>query len=163
MVRAAETNVVEGLLARASVGNAVTESAVNPRLLQRLEAWRTYKTGGGEMEMGEWVSHTQGAPWGTGFKSGYGDFLRSIESVHGNSLMSPRTAYLYRLETKGGDFLKWGISQDPYTRYSQTFMLKNNIRIFGQGTRAEMSALERYMVESQPGPLNLEPWAGRAR
>lgn len=90
-------------------------------------------------------------------------WIRSVESVHGNSFLSPRTSYLYKLETQGGDFLKWGISQDPYTRYSQGFMLDKTIRIFGQGGRADMAAFERYMVETEPGPLNFEPWAGSAR
>ena len=28
------------------------------------------------------------------------------------------------------------------------------------GTRSEMLRLERFMVRTQPGPLNLERWAG---
>jgi hypothetical protein len=36
------------------------------------------------------------------------------------------------------------------------------MRIFSQGSRAEMAALERYMTERMPGPLNYEAWAGKA-
>ena len=86
-----------------------------------------------------------------------------VWSGHGNSLLSPRTAYLYRLYTNSGDFLKVGMSQDPYSRYTQGFLWNKYIRVFAQGSRAEMSALERYLVETEPGPLNFEPWVGGAR
>ena len=115
------------------------------------------------MDMRTWVRHTNHHSWGSGVKSGYGNWIRNVESVHGNSLLSPRTAYLYALETQGGDLLKWGVSQDPFTRYPQGFMLDKTVRIFGQGSRAEMTAFERYLVETDPGPLNVEPWAGAAR
>lgn len=112
------------------------------------------------MEMGEWVSRTQGAPWGTGFKSGYGDWIRSIESVHGNSALSTRTAYLYRLEDANGNLLKWGITQDLGSRYSGSFMADKRMYEIGRGSRADMLRLERNLVETNPGPLNFEPWAG---
>jgi hypothetical protein len=60
------------------------------------------------MSMVEWVSHTQGAPWSTGFKSGYGNWIRRVESVHRNSALSTRTAYLYRQEKTQANLLNWG-------------------------------------------------------
>jgi len=81
-------------------------------------------------------------------------------NIHGNSLQSPRTAYLYRLETKGGQFLKWGITQNMGTRYSKAFMADKNMIPWASGTRANMVSMERGLVETQPGPLNCEPWAG---
>jgi RHS repeat-associated protein len=139
---------------------APARGVVNPRLLRRLKAWRAYRARGGAMTMKQWVSHTQGASWGTGFKSGYGNWIRGAESVHGNSLMSTRTAYLYKLEGQGGEFLKWGVSQNPYTRYPKEFMMDKTIRILRQGSRSEIMALERNLVGTNPGPLNAEPWAG---
>ena len=115
------------------------------------------------MEMPEWVSHTQGAPWGTGFKSGYADWIRSVESVHGNSKLSPRTTYLYRLEDADGNFLKWGVTQDLQGRYPEAYMLDKRIIRVDEGSRAEMLRLERELVETQPGPLNHEPWAGKRK
>lgn len=113
------------------------------------------------MEMAEWVSHTQGAPWGTGFKSGYADWIRSVESVNGNSKLSLRTAYLYKLVDGEGNFLKWGITQDLNARYPKWYMEGKQLIEVNRGTRAEMLRLERKLVKTQPGELNFEPWAGR--
>jgi len=111
--------------------------------------------------MAGWVSRTQGQAWGTGFKSGYGDWIRSLESVNGNSKLSPRTAFLYRLEDSEGNFLKWGVTQNLDTRYPSWFMLDKNILQVNSGSRFDMLRLERQLIETQPGPLNLEPWAGK--
>ena len=109
------------------------------------------------------MQRTQGAPWGTGLNSGFGKWANSVDSVHGNSLLSTRPATLYRLETAEGQFLKWGISQDMNARYSGSFMLDKEIFRYATGTRAEMLRLERQLVETQPGPLNFERWAGSKR
>lgn len=110
--------------------------------------------------IGDWVRHTQGAPWGTGFKSGYGDWIRSVESVHGNSLLSSRMAYLYRLEDANSSLLKWGVTQDLNARYPAQFLVDKNIFPIAQGRRVDMLRMERDLIETNPGPLNLEPWAG---
>jgi hypothetical protein len=115
------------------------------------------------MEMADWVSHTQGAPWGTGFKSGYADWIRGVETLHGNSRLSPRTAYLYKLVDQDGNFLKWGITQDLNTRYPKWYMEDKKIFRVSEGSRAEMLRLERELVETQPGPWNHEPWAGKRK
>jgi hypothetical protein len=64
-----------------------------------------------------------------------------------------------------GNFLKWGISQNPGGRYSQTFL--NSLGGEGgevipelTGPRSEMLDLEREYVSRNPGPLNNESWAG---
>jgi len=80
--------------------------------------------------------------------------------IHGNSAASPRTAYLYRLVDADGNFLKWGVTQDMAKRYPKSFMAGKNIEEFAGGSRANMLRLERDLVETQPGPLNLERWAG---
>jgi hypothetical protein len=83
--------------------------------------------------------------------------------VHGNSAASPRTAYLYELYLKDGTFQKYGISQNPYTGYSDAVMKNKDIFPIASGPRSEMLVLERQMVTANPGPLDLEPWAKAAR
>jgi hypothetical protein len=83
--------------------------------------------------------------------------------LHGNSKLSPRTATLYELYLKDGTFLKYGISQNPATRYSNTFMADKEIFRVASGSRSDMLTLERQMVTQNPGPLNFEPWAVKAR
>jgi hypothetical protein len=69
-------------------------------------------------------------------------------------------AYLYRLEDANGGLLKWGITQDLNARYSAQFLADKNIFPIAQGRRADMLRMERNLVETNPGALNLEPWAG---
>ncbi len=97
---------------------------------------------------------------GTGFKSGYASWLRSVEGVHGNSALSSRMAYLYRLEDVNGNLLKWGITQDLNGRYSAQFLADKSIFPIAQGRRLDMLRMERNLVETKYGPLNLELWAG---
>jgi hypothetical protein len=40
-------------------------------------------------------------------------------------------------------------------------MLDKNILQVNSGSRFDMLRLERQLIETQPGPLNLEPWAGK--
>ena len=88
-------------------------------------------------------------------------WLRQREGVHGNSLASPRMAYVYGLYTDSGNLLKIGLSQNPLKRYPKWYMDRLEIEIIKGGPRAEMAPLERYFIETGPGPLNNEPWAGR--
>jgi hypothetical protein len=70
-----------------------------------------------------------------------------------------KTAFLYRLFDEAGNFMKWGISQNPAARYSKAFMDGKKIQIVGQGARKFIAGLERIMVEMGGGPDNKEPWA----
>jgi hypothetical protein len=81
-------------------------------------------------------------------------------AIHGNSALSPRTAYLYGLYNRDGTFLKWGITQNMGKRYPQGFMTDKYLVPVSSGPRSDMLAMERNLVETQPGPLNREPWAG---
>jgi hypothetical protein len=82
-------------------------------------------------------------------------------AVHGNSAASTATSYLYRLTNgESGDLLKWGISKNPGSRYTQGFLQDKSMELMTSGTRREMLDLERFIVERDPGPLNREPWAG---
>lgn len=91
------------------------------------------------------------------------NIVNGENGVHGNSRNSARTTYLYELQTSDGQFLKYGISVNPSTRYSNSFMVGKRIDRITSGTRADMLALERQMVIANPGPLNKEPWAVKAR
>jgi RHS repeat-associated protein len=95
-------------------------------------------------------------------EEGLGDAAATAARIHGNSASSPATSYLYRLEDAAtGDYLKTGISKNPLSRYSQTFMRGKRMRIVQKGSRREMLNLERFIVERDPGPLNRERWAGQ--
>ena len=83
------------------------------------------------------------------------------KAVHGNSASSTATNYLYRLyDSESGAYLKTGISKDPGSRYTKTFMQDKEMEILQTGSRREMLNLERFIVERDPGPLNRERWAG---
>ena len=85
------------------------------------------------------------------------------KKIHGNSLDSPKENTLYRLETEEGDLLKWGVtSAEPIQRrYPQKYLKRKRMTPVGNGSRRDMIAAERRLVETQAGPLNLEPWAHR--
>jgi len=87
----------------------------------------------------------------------YSPFL----GIHGNSHSSTRPATLYKLKDPDGALLKWGISQDPSKRYRKGFMEDKSMEIISSGSRAEMVTIERRLVETDPGKLNREPWAGK--
>jgi RHS repeat-associated protein len=82
-------------------------------------------------------------------------------AVHGNAASSTVPAYLYRLYSASGNYLKTGISQNPFARYTRTYMQDKEMEILTSGSRREMLNLERFIVERDPGPLNRERWAGR--
>ncbi|WP_340614666.1 RHS repeat-associated core domain-containing protein [Xenorhabdus thailandensis] len=81
----------------------------------------------------------------------------AVKAIHGNSKHSPKPAYLYELSTDKGEFLKYGISQNPSKRYTKNYMKNKDIREIDSGTRADMLKKERELVTQNPGPLNKEP------
>jgi RHS repeat-associated protein len=86
---------------------------------------------------------------------------QALPPIHGNSLTSARTAYLYRLEDAEGNFLKWGVTQDMTKRYPKWYLEGKRMVPWSSGTRADMIRTERGLVETQPGPWNHKRWAGR--
>lgn len=80
--------------------------------------------------------------------------------VHGNSRLSPKTTYLYRLSDDEGNYLKTGVTSNPGSRYSQKFLVDKRLDFLTSGSRSNMLNLERFIVERDPGPLNFERWAG---
>ena len=86
--------------------------------------------------------------------------IDSTEKKHGNSIDSEIPATLYGRFDSDGNFEKWGISQDPSTRYSTTVLDGGQLKTYRSGPRSEILKQERRLVERFPGPLNKEPWAG---
>jgi RHS repeat-associated protein len=82
--------------------------------------------------------------------------------IHGNSADSPVPATVYELRLQTGEYLKTGISQNPFQRYTQSYMANKQMTEIKTGPRREMLELERDIVSRNPGPLNFEPWAGSA-
>jgi len=89
-----------------------------------------------------------------------GPVVSRSAKIHGNSAASPRTAYLYRLTTKSGEYLKTGISQNPGKRYSRTFMKDKDMQILTSGPRRALLKLERTVIQIDRGPLNRERFRG---
>jgi hypothetical protein len=87
--------------------------------------------------------------------------------VHGNSKLSPKPATLYELWRTNPDgsvtFLKHGVTQNLDKRYSKKFMEDKFFEEVATGARADMLTWERQRVIHNPGPLNLEPWAVKAK
>jgi hypothetical protein len=56
-----------------------------------------------------------------------------------------------------------GITQDLGKRYSKAELDGGVLVEVQRGPRNEMLKLERSYVETNPGPLNLKPWAGKRK
>ena len=78
---------------------------------------------------------------------------------HGNTAGN-QPATLYERYDADGNFQKHGISQDPSRRYSQKELDGGYLIETQTGPRSEILKIERQLVETNPGPLNREPWAG---
>ena len=61
--------------------------------------------------------------------------------------------YLYQKVGAQGEHLKFGVTKNPATRYTQEELAGGRLRIVGQGERSEMLRLERQLHETLPiGP-----------
>jgi RHS repeat-associated protein len=64
-----------------------------------------------------------------------------------------KPTYLYQKVGPQGEHLKFGISENPVTRYTQEELAGGRLKIIGQGERTEMLRLERQLHETLPiGP-----------
>lgn len=88
-----------------------------------------------------------------------GGSRRVSGGTHGNTAGS-QPATLYERYDADGNFLKHGISQNPSTRYTQKELNGGYLVETQSGPRVEMLKIERNLVETKPGPLNKESWAG---
>ncbi len=89
-----------------------------------------------------------------------GGRVRTPGGTHGNTA-GDQPATLYEMYDADGNFLKHGISQDPASRYSRPELRGGFLVETESGPRKAMLKRERELVETNPGPLNREPWAGR--
>jgi len=116
---------------------------------------------GADCTTGDWVMAGFGVFPGEGAEAN--EIAPFVEdAVHGNSALSTRITYLYRLTTDDGEFLKWGISSNPEQRYTVKEMIGKKMQLFTSGSRRQMLDLEKWIVQRDPGPLNRERWAGKA-
>jgi hypothetical protein len=86
----------------------------------------------------------------------------SEKAPHGNTL-DDRPATLYGKYDREGKFSKWGITkhEDPSKRYSKKAIDGGEVRPVERGPRSDMAKKERDKIETNPGPDNREPWAGK--
>lgn len=83
----------------------------------------------------------------------------STGGTHGNTAGNQQ-ATLYERYAADGTFLKHGISQNPSRRYTNRELDGGYLIETRTGPRSEILQIERELVETRPGPLNREPWAG---
>jgi len=81
---------------------------------------------------------------------------------HGNTA-GDQPAELYKRYDKDGNFQKHGVSQKASTRYTAKQLKGGKVVVTNRGPRNKMLKLERKRVETNPGPLNKEPWAGKKK
>ncbi len=107
---------------------------------------------------------SNGSPTGTfiGLNSAGNQVSVPSPFANGNSYSSGPTT-LYGLYDAENNLLKWGISNTPGTRYTEAQIGGGNLASVSRFDLRELAArVERYLTETQPGPLNMEPWAGKA-
>ena len=133
----------------------------NPRITVAIAGWLAAEAGVENPMPAGWASLAKTALPGGGLGIGAG----FIEKVHGNSGQNPNPSVLYALYEKStGLFLKWGITSEEMaiSRYPGSVAQYLEMKIVQTGTREEMLALERFVVERIPGLWNREMMAGRA-
>lgn len=80
--------------------------------------------------------------------------------AHGNTA-GDQDASLYERFDKDGNFQKHGVAEDLDKRYSKKELDGGTLVEVDRGPRKEILQKERQKVETNPGPLNKEPWAGK--
>ncbi len=83
---------------------------------------------------------------------------------HGN-LVDDRPATRYIKVDREDNLLKHGVTrhEDPRKRYTSKQIGEGDVHPIERGPRKEMLKKERELVETNPGPQNREPWAGKRR
>jgi len=88
----------------------------------------------------------------------------ALGKAHGNTA-GDQSATLYKKFDKDGNFEKHGVTQcdPPSKRYTKKEIDGGEVRREARGPRSEMLKKERDLVETDPGPKNREPWAGKQK
>jgi len=78
------------------------------------------------------------------------DAGKVAKKIHGNSLSSNRINYGYQLLDKDNNVLKYGESKNPYKRYSQKWLDKNEYRVQIKvaGTKRGVHEWQHDMIEN---------------
>lgn len=87
---------------------------------------------------------------------------KSQRQEHGN-IVGDQPAYLYERYDVDGNFLKYGVTQDLRTRYTDEELAGGYLLRTARGPRRLMLKQERELAETNAGPRNFEPWAGGER
>ena len=89
---------------------------------------------------------------------------RSVNSpyAHGNTLNNEPTT-IYKKVDGNDNILKYGISNNPRTRYTKMEVGDGDVIPIGKRPRNKAAEIERNLVERNPGPENKEPWAGKRK
>lgn len=89
---------------------------------------------------------------------------RSVNSpyAHGNTLNNEPTT-IYKKVDGNDNILKYGISNNPRTRYTKMEVGDGDVIPIGKQPRNKAAEIERNLVERNPGPENKEPWAGKRK
>ena len=155
-VTSLQTNIVGSLVGEGIGRTAIAGGKAAWRGTSRIATWLGEAAGGNFTHSSQVLDKVLQVAQSPKFR------VRSANpsAIHGNSLSSPRTAYLYRLEDTEGNLLKWGVTQDMAKRYPKWYLEDKNMVEWARGSRADMIRVERGLVETQPGPLNFERWAG---
>ena len=97
-------------------------------------------------------------------KLGMAAKTRISTKLHGN-IADGRPATLYKKVDSEGNLLKWGVTkhENPAKRYTKNQIGDGDVIPIERGPRKEMLLKERNLVETNPGPDNHEPWAGKWR
>lgn len=87
-----------------------------------------------------------------------------VKEPHRNRV-DERPATRYEKVDKDGNLLKHGVThhEDPTKRYTKDQLGKGRAVPKERGPRNEMIKKERDLVETNPGPENREPWAGKRK
>lgn len=87
-----------------------------------------------------------------------------VKEPHGNRV-DDRPATRYEKVDGDGKLLKHGVTKhaDPNKRYTKEQIGKGRVDPVERGPRKEMIKKERDLVETNPGPENREPWAGKRK
>lgn len=90
--------------------------------------------------------------------------LPHTKPPHGN-LVDDRPATLYQKLDKDRALLKHGVTkhENPTKRYTKKQIGEGRVDPIERGPRREMLQKERELIETNPGPENREPWAGKSR
>lgn len=90
--------------------------------------------------------------------------LPSAKPPHGN-LVDDRPATLYMKVDEDANLLKHGVTrhENPRKRYTRKEIGDGDIIPVDRGPRREILKKERELVETNPGPDNHEPWAGKRK